>query len=313
MTRKPLPKVTVIIPLTRAARITSAATIFLALASASHAFTLNDPALSVGKDAIDPVGGSDGGTVDITVVAGGAPTKAKPKGVSGMRVVQSFAGFEGALKSPVNSIVFSDTSLPKIIFTINSNKGYGGCHAAGAFTSGPVLSERPGEAIYLGDDVNETAYSIEFSTPVTAVAFTIGRLGATTGPPPTWAASFYGPDGQLIGQQSAQPGQGPKVAALFGQIAAPGTAIQRVVFGKSSKEVSFVMGNHKIYLDDLAFAPSVPAEPPAGVMKQPALVKSFDPDGGESIDLIAQGATPKSFLEGLVDFGVVTERAGFPV
>jgi len=73
------------------------------------------------------------------------------------------------------------------------------------------------------------------------------------------------------------------------------------------------MGNHKIYLDDLAFAPSVPAEPPAGVMKQPALVKSFDPDGGESIDLIAQGATPKSFLEGLVDFGVVTERAGFPV
>jgi hypothetical protein len=48
VTRKPLPKVTVIIPLTRAARITSAATIFLALALASHAFTLNDPVLNVG-------------------------------------------------------------------------------------------------------------------------------------------------------------------------------------------------------------------------------------------------------------------------
>lgn len=297
--------------LKRIVRATTATILIAGVTTSGGSITLTDPELAVGQDALDPVGGSNAGALDITLNAGGAPLKSKLMSVPGMRVVQSFTGFEGAVQSPVNRIKFSDTALPEITFSINGNTGYGGCHAAAAFSSGPVLSERVGESVYLGDNVNETAYTIEFSAPVAAVAFVIGRAGATTGPSPTWPASFYGVDGQLIGQQNAQPGHGPNVAVLFGHIAVPGTAIKRVVFGKSSREVSFVMGNNKIYLDDLAFAPLLPGEAPAGVVKAPVLAKFFDPAGGESIDVPAQGATPKSFVEALPDFGVVYDWAGF--
>lgn len=288
----------------------------LGLSSLAGAVLLNPPLVS-GPDAIDPTSGPLLGRQNITTRAVGAPAKEALLALPGFAVVQSFPGFEGAVRSPVNRIEFGG-SLPDIAFTINATTGYGGCQSGAneksAFTSGPAAGQE-GVSIYIGDNVNETAYTIEFAEPVRAVAFTVARtLTADAGAMPSWVASFYDAQGTLLERQFANPGREANVAALFGRIS-PASAglIKRVVFGRDIPGTPFVMGSGAVFLDDIGFAPAGPvaaARAPGGVARPP-LALAMGGAGGESVDLPASGASPQTFLQRIDGFGVVQDWAGF--
>lgn len=288
-------------------------TLCFVLASASSGTVIMDPPLAFPPGAIDPVAGPSAGRQTITRVAEGAATKAELEAVAGLRVIQRFEGFRGARLSPSNEVRFSEPGMPAIRFTINATQGYGGTGAAptdrAAYTSGKE-PPRAGEAIYIGDNVNETRYEIEFSEPVKAVGFTVARRGATTGAMPVWAAAFYDEEGRELSRQNALVGHGANEAVLFGHVAKQGL-IRRAVFGKLDAQTTFVMGNQNTFLDDVAFAPAGKAVPVHGVVRNPPTGKRFGEPGNEVIDLAANGATPRSFLEALPGFMVVRGWEGF--
>jgi hypothetical protein len=274
---------------------------------------LRDPVLEIGAKAIDPVGGALAGRQNLTARASASPTKEALAAVPGFGVVQAFPGFEGAVKSPVNRVEFSD-GRPGVTLTINSNVGWGGC-ASGpgektAYTSG-TLPPKLGDSIYIGDNVNDAAYSIAFDAPVAAAGFTITRTLPTSGPSPQWTATFLGADGTLLSRQTVTVSQGPDVAVLFGHIATEGKPIAKVVFGKHEQMTPFVMGNAAIFLDDLGFAPVGGDPVRAGLVANPTLSLVMGGEGAETIDIQANGASPRSFLESIDGFGVVQDWIGF--
>lgn len=288
----------------------------------ARAAVLTDPPLATGSQALDPTEGERAGRQNVTVRASGAATKETLLAVPGFAVVQSFPGFEGTVKSPVNRIEFSD-GRPAITFTINTRAGYGGCAAGpgakGAYTSGSETAKE-GESIYIGDNVNDLVYTMEFTPPVAAAAFTVARTAPTTGPSPVWAASYYGPDGALLERQTAAPTHAPNVAALFGRVAGQGPLIARVVFGRDQPTTSFVLGGAVVFIDDVGFAPAVPEAARAakaaalratGGVARPALAATMGAPEGETIDFPAGGASPQGFLQRIPGYGVVQNWAGF--
>lgn len=288
----------------------------------ARAAVLTDPPLATGPQALDPTAGSLAGRQNVTVRASGAATKEALLAVPGFAVVQSFPGFEGTVKSPVNRIEFSD-GRPAITLTINTRFGYGGCAAGpgvkGAYTSG-AETPKEGESIYIGDNVNDLIYAIEFNPPVAAAAFTVARTAPTAGPAPLWAASYHGPDGALLERQTAAPTHAPNVAALFARVAGQGPLIARVVFGRDQPTTPFVMGSAVVFVDDLGFAPAGPEAARAakvaalratGGVARPALAAAMGAPEGETIDYPAGGASPQGFLQRIPGFGVVQTWAGF--
>ncbi|MCU0791367.1 MAG: hypothetical protein MUE42_00610 [Opitutaceae bacterium] len=297
----------------------SVALLAVAGVSSQSAAVLVNPPVETGPLALDPVNGPLAGRQNITIRAGGAPAKEALLATPGFMVVQSFPGFDGAVRSPINRIDFTDGRLA-ITFTINATVGYGGCQAGAneksAFTSGPA-SGAEGVAIYIGDNVNDTAYTIEFSDPVRAAGFTLARtLEQMSGSSPNWAASFYDAQGNLLERQFATPGMGANVAVLFGRITPGGSApIKRIVVGRDTPGTPFVMGNGAIFLDDLGFAPlgtaaAATAQISGGVARPP-LALAMGGAGGESVDFPANGASPQTFLQSLEGFGVVQDWTNF--
>jgi hypothetical protein len=291
----------------------------LSAVACAQGAVITDPTLATGPEALDPVSGPMAGRQNVTHVANGASRKEALLAVPGFAVMQSFEGFDGAVKSPVNRVEFTG-GRPSVTFTINSTTGYGGVASGagdvGAFTSGPA-QPAVGESIYIGSTINDLRYEMEFSEPVAAAGFTIARTLGTTGSEPVWSAAFFAADGTLLSRQSASVGHAPNVAALFGHVAAPGRPIARVVFGKDERSTHFLMGNAQIFLDDFGFAPLGAAGGASSVSGAAAVGPAQVGRGvtvgawGETVDIQAPNSTPRSFMENLASFGEVRDWATF--
>jgi hypothetical protein len=101
-------------------------------------------------------------------------------------------------------------------------------------------------------------FAITFDKPLAAAGFTIPR-SETTGKTEeegetVWEAAFYNANGDLLSRQTARPGEGANVAALFGYIAGEGEEISKIVIGDIEEFYLAGGATGRMFFDDLGFA-----------------------------------------------------------